>query len=624
MNIVVLSPEPVLPQFLTRPLAPLGYKLLTVNSAAELKERVRGLRPRAVLLPRRLPDAKVADLVAFLRAQFDDYAIATIIIGLDPADRHIARTVHADGFLAIPFSDAEVLDVIGATTRAKKLILLADDSPLIHRHIVPLLEEDGYQVVSAKDGAEALELTRTRRPDLVITDIEMPELDGYQVCKAIKEDEMTAHIPVLISSTLGEAADLERGFDAGADDYLVKPVVPEELSTRVRALFLGTMPASRERILVVDDSPAQRHYVADCLARQGFEISSAENGAVALEKARELRPALIVSDYDMPEMTGFELVHALKRDPQTRNTPVIMLTARDSKRDMAQMRAAGASAYLVKPFAQDKCIATVERTLAERRLLDYKQASSLYISDGARRAAEAQVAAGEVGAIRAEEREMAVLFSDIVGFTRMSGTMSPRQVIELLNDYFDVLCPLIKAEHGDIDKFIGDAIMAVFDSVRGHDSPAERAVRAALAMQAAMTGFNAGRPIKLSMRIGINTGPLVRGDLGSRFVRRDYTVIGDTVNRANRYEMTCPPDRVLISQSTRDALGDRVQVAEVLDLTLKGVAEPVTGYVVEALVPDAPPPDGSTTSSITGSTTGSTDSSTTSSTTGSRETQGES
>jgi CheY-like chemotaxis protein/class 3 adenylate cyclase len=585
MNIVVVATDPVLPEFLARPLAPRGHTLVTVDSAAALEDALTRLRPRAVLLPRRLPDASLADTVALVRARFDDHAIATILIGLDPADRDMARAAGADGFLLVPFSDTEVLDVIGATTRARKLILLADDSPMIHRHTVPILEDEGYEVISAADGAEALELARARMPDLVITDIEMPRLDGYQVCKAIKQAPDTAHIPVLISSTLGEAADLEKGFDAGADDYLVKPVVAEELSTRVRALFIGSMPATRERILVVDDSPAQRHYVADCLARQGFAVATADNGREGLQKAHELRPALIVSDYEMPEMTGFELVHALKRDPDTRNIPVIMLTARDSRRDMAQMRAVGASAYLIKPFGQDKCIATVERTLAERRLLDYKQASSVYISEGARRAAEQRVEAGDLAAVRADEREMAVLFSDIVGFTGISAALGPREVIELLNAYFDVLCPIIRAEKGDIDKFIGDAIMAVFDEVRGGGAPPERAVRAALAMQAAMPAFNHGRPMKLAMRIGINTGPLVRGDLGSRFVRRDYTVIGDTVNRANRYETACPPGRVMISESTRQALGERVRATAVPGLALKGVIEPVTGYVVEDLAP---------------------------------------
>jgi len=420
----------------------------------------------------------------------------------------------------------------------------------------------------------------------VITDVEMPEVDGYGVCKALKADPATAHVPVLICSSLGEAADLERGFDAGADDYLVKPVIPEELSTRVRALVQGSLPGSRERVLVVDDSPAQRHYVADCLARQGFEVMTADNGKTALERAQAARPALVVSDYEMPVMTGFELVHALRRDPELRQIPVIMLTARDSRRDMAQMRAAGASAYLVKPFSQDKCIALVERTLAERRLIAYKEASALFISDGARAAAEDRAARGEALAFRADERTVSVMFSDLVGFTPMSAALSPVELIALLNDYFDVMCPIVKQHGGDIDKFIGDSIMAIFEDARGKPPAAERAVRAGLAMQAALPWFNQGRSVQLAMRIGINTGPVVRGDLGSRVVRRDYTVIGDTVNQANRYESRCPPGAVLISASTRSALGDRARVSELPGLALKGVAAPVTGYVVESLVED--------------------------------------
>jgi CheY-like chemotaxis protein/class 3 adenylate cyclase len=584
MNVVVLSDEPVLAEMVKRPLTPLGYRVTAVASAAELDARLDELAPRAAILPRRLPDRDLAELIATLRARPEP--VAAILVGTAARDRSTAHQVDADGFLLAPFADAEVLEVLGASTRAKKLIVLADDSPLIHRHTVPILEDEGYEVISANDGAEALEIIRARRPDLVITDVEMPRLDGYGLCKALKDDDDTAHLPVLICSSLGESADLERGFDAGADDYLVKPVIPEELITRVHDLVAGGMPASRERVLVVDDSPAQRHYVADCLARQGFDVVTAENGQVALDKARAQRPALIVSDYEMPVMTGFELVHALRRDPELRQVPVIMLTARDSKRDMAQMRAAGASAYLVKPFAQDKCVAMVERTLAERRLMAYKEASSLFISEGARKAAEERAEMGELHAVRADEQVMAVMFSDLVGFTAMSEKLSPREVIESLNDYFDVMCPIVKDHGGDIDKFIGDAIMAVFPPLRDRPTPGERATRAALAMQAAMPAFNADRSIKLKMRIGVNTGPLVRGDLGSRVVRRDYTVIGDTVNQANRYETRCPPGEVLVSQTTRDALGDRARVRAVPGLELKGVSHPVTGWVVEELAPE--------------------------------------
>ncbi len=581
MNVVIVSDEPVLAELARRPLEPLGHAVVHLTSAAELEARLAELAPRAALFARRLPDRSLADTIAMLR-RYELEPIAAIVVGT-AADRGLARAVAADGFLQVPFSDAEVLEIVGATTRARRLVLLADDSPMIHRYTVPILEDEGFDVVSAHDGAEAIALARTHQPDLVITDVEMPKLDGYAVCKAIKGDPATAHVPVMICSSLGEAADLERGFDAGADDYLVKPVVPVELSTRVRALVQGSLPASRERVLVVDDSPAQRHYVADCLARQGFEVATAEDGQQALAKAQAWRPALVVSDYEMPVMSGFELVHALRRDRELRQIPVIMLTARDSKRDMAQMRAAGATGYLVKPFSQDKCVAMVERTLAERRLLAYKEASALFISEGARAAAEERASSGEMLAVRADERTLSVMFSDLVGFTPMSATLTPYQLIALLNDYFDVMCPVVKQHGGDIDKFIGDAIMAIFDEVRGLAPAPERAVRAALAMQRAMADFNANRTIKLAMRIGINTGPVIRGDLGSRAFRRDYTVIGDTVNQANRYEAKCPVGAVLVSRSTRDALGTRARATEVPGLQLKGVGVPVTGFVIDGL-----------------------------------------
>ena len=587
MNVVIVSDEPVLAELARRPLEPLGHAVAHVTSVAELEARLAELAPRAALFARRLPDRSLADTIAMLR-RYELEPIAAIVVGT-AADRGLAREVAADGFLQVPFSDAEVLEIVGATTRARRLVLLADDSPMIHRYTVPILEDEGFDVVSAHDGAEAIALARTHQPDLVITDVEMPKLDGYAVCKAIKSDPATAHVPVMICSSLGEAADLERGFDAGADDYLVKPVVPVELSTRVRTLVQGSLPASRERVLVVDDSPAQRHYVADCLARPGFEVATAEDGKQALAKAQAWRPALVVSDYEMPVMSGFELVHALRRDRELRQIPVIMLTARDSKRDMAQMRAVGATGYLVKPFSQDKCVAMVERTLAERRLLAYKEASALFISEGARAAAEERAEAGELLAVRADERTLAVMFSDLVGFTPMSATLTPYQLIALLNDYFDVMCPIVKQHGGDIDKFIGDAIMAIFDEVRGLAPAPERAVRAALGMQRAMADFNANRTIKLAMRIGVNTGPVIRGDLGSRAFRRDYTVIGDTVNQANRYEAKCPVGAVLVSRSTRDALGSRARATEMPGLLLKGIGEPVTGYVIDGLAEESAP-----------------------------------
>jgi DNA-binding response OmpR family regulator len=575
MDVLLLAQGAVLAQAVRRPLEAAGH---TVTQFADPQECAKAAKEgkKVVLVARRIGAHCGYELCSMLRAD-EGLSQPVVLLSPDEKDRDQARQASL-GFLRVPFTAGELLDVIGAVTRGRKLILLADDSALIHRHTVPILEEAGYDVVSAFDGAQALELAEERRPDLIVTDVEMPKLDGYGVCKTIKEK---GPLPIIICSSLGEAHDLERGFDSGADDYLVKPAAPDELVSRIRALLStsGLSPGQRERILVADDSPAIRHLIADSLVRQGFAVTTAEDGQDALTKARAQKFDMLITDYDMPRMTGFELVHAIKRDPILRELPTMMLTARNTRRDQAQMRAVGLTSYLVKPFSVDKCVAMVERVLAERRLLAYKEASRLYISDGAVRAAEQAAAEKDVYKVRADERVVAVLFSDICGFTSMSCTLEPRQVVELLNGMFDVLCPLIKNEAGDIDKFIGDAIMAIFEELPGADPAPLRAVRSGLAMQAALAQWDLETGNSLQVRIGINMGPVVRGDIGSKHVRRDYTVIGDVVNRAQRFEANAPRGGVLVGEQTYLSTREHIEYEQKRDLKLKGVAEAVTAYV---------------------------------------------
>lgn len=578
MEVVVAAATRTLAKALDDVLAQAGHRATIVRDRAGL-DRALAKKPDAAFVARRLPggDATTGERLD----------LPTILVSTDPADREAARAARLAGFLEVPFQRDDVLAALGVSTRVQRVVLLADDSELVHKHVTPILEETGYEVVHAFDGDQAVALAEIEHPDLVITDVEMPGKDGYAVCRELKTSPRTSHLPVMICSSLGEATDLERGFDAGADDYLVKPVVAEDLLSRVRDLLAEVSLGGRERVLVVDDSPAIRHLVADALTRQGFEITTAHDGRQALDAVAlaEEPFELVVTDYDMPHMTGFELVHALKQNATTEELPILMLTARDTRRDRAQMRAAGLTAYLVKPFSADKCVAMVERMLAERRLRAYKSASRLYISKAAVRAAEAQ-AEGELFAFRADQGEISVLFSDLVGFTSMSSSMQAAEVVEILNGYFDAMCPVIQARGGDIDKFIGDAIMAVFqDDPALDESHALRAARAAWEMQRALDIFNASTDgPELQMRIGVNSGPCVRGDIGSRFVRRDYTVIGDTVNRAQRHESMAPKGAVLLSADTYERVREHVRVEPLEGLRLKGIDAPVTGYVLVGLI----------------------------------------
>jgi CheY-like chemotaxis protein/class 3 adenylate cyclase len=601
VHVAVVSPPGLLGPYLRRALEPLGH---VVDVFAGIDAAASSLAEHEALFVAPVVDRLPAhEALARLRSLASplgrERAPRAILIALDDDAHAHAREAGFDDALVLPFQETTLLAILERGARGRPLVLVVDDSEVVRRHTAAILAEAGYEVALAVDGEAGLEAARTRIPDVIITDVEMPRRDGFALCRALKEDPALGRVPVVICSSLGEVSDLERGFDAGADDYLIKPVVAEELVSRLTMILAQTMPAVRERILVVDDSAVVRHLVADCLRRQGFQIETAIDGEDGLEKASaaagtERAFDLVLTDYDMPRRTGFELVHALRRDLRTRDVPIVMLTARDSRRDQAQMRAAGLTSYLVKPFGADKCVAIVERVLAEARLRRYKEASRLYISAGGVRAAEEQ-AKGELFAARAVELDATLLFSDLSGFTAMSSKMRAPEVIALMNAYFDEMCPVIAAEGGDIDKFIGDAIMAVFQDDARHDEPhVVRAARAALEMQGALGRFNERRLAQdpdakpIVMRIGLNCGPLVRGDLGSRFVRRDFTCIGDTVNRAQRHESACPLGGVLLSQLAYDRLRDLVVATELPGIQLKGLAEPVSGWVLRGFV-DRPP-----------------------------------
>src|SRR6185369_13945703 len=150
----------------------------------------------------------------------------------------------------------------------------------------------------------------------------------------------------------------------------------------------------------------------------------------------------------------------------------------------------------------------------------------------------------------------------------------------MLNGFFDVMCPLLKNEAADIDKFIGDAIMALFDELPGADPAPLRAVRAAMTMQEGLADWNRETGRDMAIRIGINVGRVVRGDIGSRHVRRDYTVIGDVVNRAQRFESNAPRGGILVGDRTYQATRDVYEYEQIAGLKLKGVPEPVNAYVV--------------------------------------------
>ena len=180
-----------------------------------------------------------------------------------------------------------------------------------------------------------------------------------------------------------------------------------------------------------------------------------------------------------------------------------------------------------------------------------------------------------------QERDVSVMFTDIVGFTKICEHMAPAAIGELLNDYFGRMADIVFEHEGTLDKFIGDAILAVFGAPFDQPDHAERAVAAALDMRRELMRFNAGRPDDpIQMRIAINSGRALTGDLGSS-KRKEFTTLGDVVNTASRLESTvCEPDQIVISESTRVQLGHSFDVKSLGSFSIRGRQSKVEAFEV--------------------------------------------
>ena len=190
----------------------------------------------------------------------------------------------------------------------------------------------------------------------------------------------------------------------------------------------------------------------------------------------------------------------------------------------------------------------------------------------------------------AEQRKLVtVLFADLVEWTRMASIMDPEDVQAIQRAYFDAVTPAIEKHGGAVEKYIGDAVLAVFSVPQAHEDDPERAVRAALSMQEAVATLNSSLattdsltsdPPTLSLRIGIHTG-LVLATLGQR--QEDFVVTGDTVNLASRLEGAAPPGDVLISHATYRHVRGLFDVEPQKPLSVKGKVEPMQTYLVQGV-----------------------------------------
>ena len=256
-------------------------------------------------------------------------------------------------------------------------ILVVEDSAVIRRSLVKRLVDMGVQVAQAEDGQQGLEIALSEKFDLIISDIEMPRLNGYGLCEKLKNDSRTRDIPVIILSSLDSESDIDRGFEIGAAAYLTKSKALSLLHETIERV-LSKATFHRERlVLIVDDSPTIRKLVENGLRESGFRVMIAENGKQAMDIINIQRPDLILSDINMPEMNGVEFCKAVHGNPDWAAIPFITMSTNSDRGVMRHMLNEGAVGYLTKPFNLEQLVITVEKMLSDHFLLLLKDRERL-------------------------------------------------------------------------------------------------------------------------------------------------------------------------------------------------------------------------------------------------------
>lgn len=283
-------------------------------------------------------------------------------------------------------------------------------------------------------------------------------------------------------------------------------------------------------IMVIDDEPINVQVLSNYLKTNNYLVKTALSGEEALELIKnEGEPNLIILDVMMPRMSGFDTCKKIRDDYPLSNMPVILLTAKDRIADLTEGFNAGANDYLVKPFSKRELLTRIKTHLS---LSLINKAYSRFVPNEflklLNRESIIDIKLGDQ-----KQYEMTVLFSDIRDFTSLSEKMSPKENFDFINGYLEQIGPILRKHNGFIDKYIGDAIMALFPN-----GP-EDAIQSAIAIRKYLENYNSNRisnqlpPINIGF--GIHTGSMILGTIGE-LERMESTVISDAVNLGSRLE----------------------------------------------------------------------------------------
>jgi adenylate cyclase len=368
---------------------------------------------------------------------------------------------------------------------------------------------------------------------------------------------------------------------------------PNPISTSTSSELIDSIHSMH--VLVVDDSRTLRMLLIRELNAIGIvKITEAVNGQDAMDKIHAEQFDLMLIDMEMPELDGLEVLKLVKADALLRYLPVIVISGAEQFDKTVECIQVGAEDYLPKPFNSVLLRARVFSSLEKKRLRDIDQGRIVELQKEKELLSLEQMKTDKLmlnilpkpiadrlkrgeSNIAGNYPEVTVLFSDLVGFTKMSSQKSAGDLVKLLNDLFSRFDQ--RAENLGLEKIktIGDAYMAVGGLPIPRSDHADICAEMALGMFDDLIEFNKQYDADLAMRIGLNTGPVVAGVIG--FTKFSYDLWGNTVNTASRMESTSISGRIQMSTSTRDHLSPSFIIEERELMECKGLGLIMTYFL---------------------------------------------
>jgi two-component system, cell cycle response regulator len=273
-------------------------------------------------------------------------------------------------------------------------VLVVDDIPANVKLLEAKLGAEYFDVVTASNGLEALEKVASEKPDIVLLDVMMPGMDGFEVCRRIKKDPASAHLPVVMVTALDQLSDRVTGLEAGADDFLTKPVNDIALFARVRSLVRlktmvdelrlrqatgesmglmdsidGAETAARSRILIVEDRATSAQRISEALEREN-DVSTVADTTEAVVRAKGGDFDLIICSLSMDRQDGLRLCATLRSLEATRQTPILAMVEEGDMKRLVRALDIGVNDYLMRPIEASELTARVRTQLRRKRYAD--------------------------------------------------------------------------------------------------------------------------------------------------------------------------------------------------------------------------------------------------------------